>query len=177
MAGELRPPRAGTDRLPLVIILHPAGGIGSNIVDWEQDLLGLGIATFVVDSFSGRGIVNLLNNRGELGLLAQSEDAYRALALLQKHPRIDSTRVVLMGFSRGGKAALFASLKRWQRMHGPATNAEFAGYIAFYPGCDVTCTVRVTILGHLCRRPRPHKSGCVLAALPYIALYPRLQPG
>ena len=48
VAGELRPPRAGTDRLPLVIILHPAGGIGSNIVDWEQDLLGLGIATFVV---------------------------------------------------------------------------------------------------------------------------------
>ncbi|MDR6472184.1 dienelactone hydrolase [Paraburkholderia graminis] len=138
VAGELRLPRAGTDRLPLVIILHPAGGIGSNVVDWEQDLLGLGIATFVVDSFSGRGIVNLLSNRGELGLLAQVEDAYRALALLQKHARIDPTRVVLMGFSRGGRAALYANLKRWQHMHGPATNAEFAGYIAFYPGCDVT---------------------------------------
>jgi dienelactone hydrolase len=39
-----------------------------------------------------------------------------------------------MGFSRGGQAALYASMKRfhetWNR-----SGAQFAGYIAFYPDC------------------------------------------
>jgi len=34
VAGELRLPRAGTDRLPLVILLHGSGGISGYIVEW-----------------------------------------------------------------------------------------------------------------------------------------------
>ena len=137
VAGELRFPRGGADRLPLVILLHGSGGVGGYVTDWEQDLLSMGVATFVIDSFSGRGIVNTNNDQSQLGRLAQTEDAYRALGILSKHPRIDPTRVMLMGFSRGGQNALYASLKRFQRMHAPL-GAQFAAYIAFYPDCSNT---------------------------------------
>ena len=137
VAGELRIPRNGTDRLPLVIVLHASGGVGSSVADWEQYFLSLGVATFVIDSFSGRGIVSTTNNQSQLGRLAQTEDAYRAIAILSKHPRIDPNRIMLMGFSRGGQNALYASLSRFQRMHAqPGT--QFAAFIAFYPDCTYT---------------------------------------
>ncbi|WP_321935850.1 dienelactone hydrolase family protein [Paraburkholderia sp. J8-2] len=137
VAGELRIPRPGTDRLPLVIMLHASGGVGSSVTDWEEYFLSLGVATFVIDSFSGRGIVSTINDQSQLGRLAQTEDAYRAMAALAKHPRIDPNRIVLMGFSRGGQNALYASLKRFQKMHAqPGT--QFAAFIAFYPDCTYT---------------------------------------
>ena len=137
MAGELRLPRPGTDRLPAVVLLHGSGGVSGNVLDWEQDLNAMGVATFVIDSFTPRGIVNTLNDQSQLGRLTMIVDAYRALDVLSRHPRIDPTRIALMGFSRGGQAALYASLKRFQRLHGPA-GQEFAAYIAFYPPCNTT---------------------------------------
>ncbi|MCX4151512.1 MULTISPECIES: dienelactone hydrolase family protein [Paraburkholderia] len=138
VAGELRLPRAGNERFPLVILLHGSGGIAGFVTDWEQELLAMGVATFVIDSFTGRGITSTNNDQSQLGRLAQTEDAYRALAVLVKHPRIDPSRVILMGFSRGGQNALYASLTRFQRMHLSASGARFAAHIALYPDCSYT---------------------------------------
>lgn len=137
LAGELRLPRPGNDRLPLVVLLHLSGGISGSVTDWEQDFNSMGVATFVIDSFTARGIVSTVNDPSQLGRLAMIVDAYRALDLLARHPRIDPARIALMGFSRGGQAALYASVRRFQRMHGPA-GQEFAAYIAFYPDCMTT---------------------------------------
>ena len=137
LAGELRFPRPGNDRLPLVVLLHLSGGVSGSVTDWEQDLNAMGVATFVIDSFTGRGIVSTVNDQSQLGRLAMIVDAYRALDLLARHPRVDPARIALMGFSRGGQAALYASVKRFQRMHNPA-GQEFAAYIAFYPDCATT---------------------------------------
>ena len=137
LAGELRIPTAGTDRLPAVVLVHGSGGIVSFVDAWAQWLNGLGVATFEMDSFTGRGIVSTTNDQAQLSRLAQIGDSYRALELLAKHPRIDPERIVLMGFSRGGTVVLFASLQRFQRMYGPA-GAAFAAYIPFYPDCGTT---------------------------------------
>ena len=136
IAGELRLPRPGTDRVPVVILIHGSGGISGYVTDWEQDLNEIGVATFVVDSWTGRGIVSVNNDQSQIGRLAQLFDAYRALEVLEKHARVDPARIAVMGFSRGGQAALYSSLKRFQRMHGPASSREFAAYIAFYPTCN-----------------------------------------
>lgn len=137
LAGELRIPRSGTDRLPAVVLVHGSGGMGGYVDDWAQWLNALGVATFAIDSFTARGIVNTMNDQAQLGRLAMIVDAYSALDLIAKHPRIDPERIAIMGFSRGGQAALYASLKRFQRMHGPAGLA-FAAYIPFYPQCGTT---------------------------------------
>ncbi|SDJ31531.1 Dienelactone hydrolase [Paraburkholderia steynii] len=136
IAGELRLPRAGAERFPLVIVLHGACGVCGLVLDWEKELLAMGAATFVIDSFTSRGIANTNDDPSRLGQLAQTQDAYRALALLARHPRIDPTRVMLMGFSRGGHSTLYASLMRFQRMHAGASEAHFAAYVAFYPSCN-----------------------------------------
>jgi dienelactone hydrolase len=62
-------------------------------------------------------------------------DAYRALAVLGRHPRIDTDRIAVMGFSKGGFVALYSSLRRFQRMHAPA-GLTFAAHVAFYPICQ-----------------------------------------
>jgi dienelactone hydrolase len=79
----------------------------------------------------------LLSNQALLGRLNFVLDIYRALDVLAKHPRVDSQRVALMGFSRGGQAALYASLKRFHRMWN-RSGIEFAAYIPFYPDCATT---------------------------------------
>ncbi len=137
LTGVLRLPKPGNDRLPAVILVHGSGGITSYVTDWEQDLNALGVATFIIDCFTPRGIDNTRYDQSRLGRLAMVFDVYRALELLAKHPRIDPSRIAVMGFSRGGQAALYASMKRFQRMHGPA-KLEFAAYIPFYAQCNTT---------------------------------------
>jgi dienelactone hydrolase len=63
-------------------------------------------------------------------------DAYRALALLAEHPRIDKERIAIMGFSKGAVAAVYASLERFHEVHGPPGLA-FAAHIGFYTPCNV----------------------------------------
>lgn len=86
LSGELRLPRSGSDRLPAVILLHGSAGINGGVTDWAQDLNVMGIATFVVDSFTGRGIVSTTNDQSQLGRLAMIIDAYRALDRLPHTP-------------------------------------------------------------------------------------------
>ena len=124
----------GKDKLPAVVLLHGSSGISGFVDDWAQFINGMGVATFVLDSFTARGIESLNNDQSRLSRLATTVDAYRALELLAKHPRIDPERIVVMGFSRGGQAALYAAMKRFQRLHGPEGKG-FAGYLVFYPDC------------------------------------------
>ncbi len=137
IAGELRIPRPGKDRLPAVVLVHGSSGILDNVDSWSKELNKVGIATFILDGFTGRGIVDVLTDQRQLGMLAMINDAYRVLELLAKHPRIDPSRIGIMGFSRGAQAAIYASLKRFQRMHAPS-DVEFAAYLGFYTPCFIT---------------------------------------
>lgn len=135
LAGELRYPRIKKDQYPAVLLVHGSGGISGYIDDWASTLNQAGIATFIVDSFTGRGIDKVNNNQALLGRLAQIIDAYRALDVLAKQKKIDKTRIALMGFSRGGQVALYSSLKRFHKLQGTGSDNDFSAYLAFYPSC------------------------------------------
>src|ERR1700738_788526 len=55
IACELRIPKAGTDPLPALVLVNGSGGVGFNSGMWVDELNKAGFATFVVDSFIGRG--------------------------------------------------------------------------------------------------------------------------
>ena len=129
----------GAGRLPVVVLVHGSGGMGANIDLWTKEFNELGISTFAIDGFTGRGLTTVSGDQALLGRLNLILDAYRALDILAKHPRVDPARIVLMGFSRGGQAALYASLKRFHRAWNKS-GAEFAAYVPFYPDCMTAYT-------------------------------------
>jgi len=134
IGAELRLP-AGTTKVAAVILVHGSDGIGANVDRWARELNEIGVAAFLLDSFTGRGITETVTDQARLGHLAMIFDAYRALDLLSRHARIDPSRIALMGFSKGGFVALYASLKRFQRIYGPK-GLGFAAYIPFYAPCN-----------------------------------------
>src|SRR5271165_927267 len=109
VAGELRVPNTGADRVPAVVIVHGRVGVGDHEDNWARELNRIGIAAFILDSFTGRNIGDTRANLSQSSPFTTLVDAYRALELLSGHPRIDSTKIAILGFSGGAMAALRAS--------------------------------------------------------------------
>jgi poly(3-hydroxybutyrate) depolymerase len=132
----------GSGRFPLVILMHGSGGIEENAVVWKRLFASLGMSTFDIDSFTGRGIVSTVADQSQLGRLNMILDLYRSLAILAAHPRVDPNRIAVIGFSRGGQAALYATLKRFQKMWNasgidPAASASNDVSSASLGGCGL----------------------------------------
>ena len=136
ISGQLRIAQ-GAGRMPLVILQHGSSGYAANIDVWSRTLNAIGISTLALDGFTGRGLVEVNSNQALLGRLNFILDIYRALNIAAAHPRVDPHRIALLGFSRGGQAALYASLKRFHRMWN-TSGVEIAAYIPFYPDCITT---------------------------------------
>jgi dienelactone hydrolase len=136
VGGELRVAQ-GSGRMPVVVLMHGSSGVGAAMEPWVHTFNAMGISTFVIDGFTGRGLTATGPDQALLGRLNLIVDIYRSLEILAKHPRVDPDRIVLMGFSRGGQAALFASLDRFNKLWNKS-GIRFAGYIPFYPDCSTS---------------------------------------
>jgi dienelactone hydrolase len=136
VGGEFRIAQ-GDGRLPVVVLMHGSSGVGASIEPWVHQFNAMGISTFVIDGFTGRGLTAVGPNQALLGRLNLILDIYHSLDILAKHPRVDPDRIVLMGFSRGGQATLYASLDRFNKLWNKS-GVQFAGYIPFYPDCSTS---------------------------------------
>jgi len=136
--GVLRLPE-GSGRVPAVVITHGCSGPTGAETYWAGSLRQSGIATFVVNSFAGRGISRVCSGPHTISAASMLTDVYRARDLLAAHPRIDPRRIVVMGFSFGGRTALWASQLRFQQRYG-AGSSRFAAHLAFYP---TSCHIRL----------------------------------
>jgi dienelactone hydrolase len=136
VSGELRIAQ-GSGRSPVVVLMHGSSGVGPAMEAWVHAFNAMGISTFVIDGFTGRGLTAVGPNQAVLGRLNLIVDIYRSLEILSVHPRVDPERIALMGFSRGGQAALFASLDRFNELWNKS-GIRFAAYIPFYPDCSTS---------------------------------------
>src|ERR1051325_10752099 len=89
IAGELRFPQGAGGRLPAVILQHGSGGPSAREELWAKTFNEMGIASFAIDSFSGRGLTRISLDRTVFNYLNAILDGYRAFDVLANHPRID----------------------------------------------------------------------------------------
>lgn len=134
LAGRLQLPGDG-DRYPAAIILHGSGGDGFSFGQWSELLLGIGVATLRLDSYTARGKEEIFSDQGSLGEFYAVLDTYRAADVLAAHPKIDPSRIVVVGFSRGGIGALYSAMTRFNEMYRPGS-APIAAHLPFYPPCN-----------------------------------------
>jgi dienelactone hydrolase len=134
LSGELRLPQGSRAKFPAVVLIHGSGGIGPAMDVWTHQLNQAGFATFVVDSFTGRGIVSTGADQTQLHSLSMTIDAYRALDLLAKHPRVDADKIAVLGFSKGALGAIFSASTRFKSLHG--SGRTFAAHLGLYTPCN-----------------------------------------
>ncbi len=132
-------------KVPAVILVHGSGGIGAGADAWARTLNEAGIAAFILDTFSGRGIVSTVENQDQLHSLAMMVDAYRALDVLAAHPRIRADRIAVMGFSKGAVASVFSAVERFRGLYGGAN--KFAAHIGLYTPCNTRFNADTKVSG------------------------------
>ena len=115
--------------------MHTSSGIAVHLDRWAQELNNIGVAVFLLDSASGRGIVNFATDPANLSYLQLIVDAFRALDMLAQHPRIDRDRIAVMGFSMGALPAVYSSNERFWKLYGSA-DIQFAAHIGVYGSCN-----------------------------------------
>ena len=142
IAGVLTLPESATAgdapkaKVPAMIVVHGSSGVLQNEWEWAKRLNELGVATFVIDNFTGRGVAETATDQSRLSPSADAAGALAALSLLATHPAIDPKRIGVIGFSRGGSAAINSALEPIRRAVID-DDLRFAAHVAVYPGCSV----------------------------------------
>lgn len=135
--GVFTRPRGVIGNVPVMVIMHSSAGNsqgGTGV--WADFFLERGVATFVVDSFTPRGIKESSTDQGVLSEAGTTVDALMALQALSTMPGVDPKRIGVIGFSRGGIAAVHTSFSTLlAKVFGPNSDLKFALNIAFYPTC------------------------------------------
>jgi len=103
--GTLSLPKKATAPVPAMVIAHGSGGVSNEREFWWADHLNdMGVAAFVVDSFTPRNIRETATDQTQLSTAANVADALVALRLLATHPKLDRQRIGVMGFSRADRS-------------------------------------------------------------------------
>lgn len=131
-------------KVPAAVLLHGSDGLTELQAHYARKLRERGVATLVVDSFSGRGIRSTVGRQASLAADAMVVDAYVALSLLATHPRIDRESIAVIGWSKGGVAALWSARTSFHRRLARSDH-RFAAHVAFYPWCgEQEATIALT---------------------------------
>jgi len=119
---------------PAIVLLHSASGQGA--IDWSYaaDLTEAGFAVLAIDSFSSRGVFRTVDDQTKVSASAMVLDAFSGREALAADPRIDADRIGVVGFSKGGIAALYAAV---ERISSAAGGEAFSVHAAHYPWCGL----------------------------------------
>lgn len=135
LGAVLRMPYAtGDAKIPAVIVVHGSGGVDSRGGHYVQELNKIGIATLEIDLWAARGVQN--PSQRPRSVVETLPDAFASLDFLANNPKIDASKVGIMGFSWGGVVSMLsANVKYRDRFAKPGQS--FAAHAPFYPVCWV----------------------------------------
>ena len=137
----------GEARIPAVVIMHGCGGVSPPAQYlWAGALNKLGAATLIVDSFRNRNVREVCTGSQPINVASVIADAYHALDFIAAHPRIDPSRIAILGASFGGRTALWTSNDRLRQRYSKSAT-RFAAHLALYPACYVTLSDETNITG------------------------------
>src|SRR5512134_2940617 len=108
----------GGERRPGVLVLHTVAGPGPMLETFARRLAAEGFVTMTPDLFA-------LHDFGPDGRTDHPlvlEDLAGALRFLRRHPRVDPTRLGVVGFSFGGRIAVIAA----------AGHADIGAVVVYY---------------------------------------------
>ena len=125
----------GTGKVPAVVIHHGSGGVTeAREFRYAREMVAMGVAALVIDSFSPRGIASTVTDQTSVSAREMTDDAFAALQALAAHPRIAAAKIGIYGFSKGGTVSLFTADERSAARALPP-GLRFALHVPFYPGC------------------------------------------
>jgi dienelactone hydrolase len=132
--ADLGFPEQVRDRYPAVIVVHTLAGYRDGNEGYVAgELRRAGFATLSYDSFAARGTTGTALQGSASYLPPGIADAYAALRLLSSEPRIDASRIAIIGFSYGGEIAHLVAFEVLRSALYPGPG-RFAAHVAFYPG-------------------------------------------
>ena len=123
------PPNAG-QKVPAVVIIHTRGGYNAGHSElYAAPLRQIGIAT-----------LDVILSRYSLRAHPPSDfvpHAFGALKYLLSHPRIDSSRIGIMGMSLGGILAIYTASEILASEHLGGTPVRYVAHAGLYPVCNI----------------------------------------
>lgn len=129
---------AGTGKVPAMVVEHGSSGVtAAREYRYARELVAMGVAALVIDSFKPRGIANTVSHQEAVSAAEMAGDTFAALKVLAAHPRIDPARIGLVGFSKGGTVALTAAHERQAAGARLPGKLRFALNVSFYPACSM----------------------------------------
>jgi len=134
--GYLSLPENSKGRYPAVIILHTSLGVGSLEKEFMRKLNEAGVATFIVDSFTPRGLHKIVDDQTAVSEASILADLYAAHSYLTERGDIDPEKISVVGFSKGALPALYSSFTEIYARYG-YQNDPFQSHLSFYPWCGL----------------------------------------
>lgn len=142
--GDLEFPEALHGQVPAMVIVHASDGPNEKRGGvYAARFRELGIATFRINSFQPRGVINTVGRQRAVSEWSMVADAYQALALLATHPAIDPARIGIIGWSKGGQIAYVTAFEPIRRA-ARVGDLKFAVHLPFYRACLLEVRMRMT---------------------------------
>jgi poly(3-hydroxybutyrate) depolymerase len=108
----------GPGPFPVVILLHGCSGVRPIQRFWADRLRSWGYAALILDSFSARGGVNVCSDANQPLVTPRDRaaDVLSAALYLRTLPKIDGTRIAVLGDSHGGSTASWGTRAEYDRL-------------------------------------------------------------
>lgn len=125
---------AGAGPFPAIVLSHTCSGLQQHIFEWAQRFLRAGYVVLIVDHLGPRKLDGNCPPNNRVSVIQYAEDDVAAMKHLRSLPYVDGKRIVEVGLSYGGMAALRLASEKFRKMF--VGNERFAAVVSLYPWCN-----------------------------------------